>query len=144
MQDRLLWKDKTCPAPYLAHHELATEFIIVIIIIIVIIMQVLTIKQFARIHVHSYPYLIQIDHMLEALARQRGQPSQQQVLASAHTVDTKPHWTLLRAYHAELMANDDHIDVHIPFLKGVASQTSSGSEGSTDMTAEQGNIAGQI
>ncbi|DBB15330.1 TPA: hypothetical protein ACH3X3_003578 [Trebouxia sp. C0006] len=105
---------------------------------------VLTIKQFARIHVHSYPYLIQIDHMLEALARQRGQPSQQQVLASAHTVDTKPHWTLLRAYHAELMANDDHIDVHIPFLKGVASQTSSGSEGSTDMTVEQGNIAGQI
>ncbi|DBB02790.1 TPA: hypothetical protein ACH3X1_013622 [Trebouxia sp. C0004] len=105
---------------------------------------VLTIKQFAQIHVHSYPYLIQIDHMLEALARQRCQPSQQQILASAHTVDTKPHWTLLRAYHVELMANDDHINVHIPFLKGVASQTSSGSEGSTVMTEEPGKIAAQI
>ncbi|DBA98829.1 hypothetical protein WJX77_006737 [Trebouxia sp. C0004] len=104
---------------------------------------ILTIKQFAQIHVHSYPYLIQIDHMLEALSRQRHQPSQQQILASAHTVDTKPHWTLLRAYHAGLLANDDHIDVHIPFLKGVASQTSSGSEGSTVMAVEQGDSAGQ-
>ena len=105
------------------------------------VMQVLTIKQFAQIQVHSYPYLIQIDHMLEALARQRHQPSQQQVLASAHLVDTKPHWTLLRAYHAELMANADHIHVHLPFLKGVASQTSSGSEGSTVMAGERGDSA---
>lgn len=93
-------------------------------------------KQFAQLHVHSYPYLIQVDHMLEALAAQRNQPSQQQILASAHTVDTKPHWALMRSYHAELMSNDNHIHEHIPFLKGVASQNSSNSEGSTVMAVE--------
>jgi len=32
-QDRLLWRDKTCPARKLAHHELESVLIIIIIII---------------------------------------------------------------------------------------------------------------
>ncbi len=82
--------------------------------------------------------------MLEALARQCSEPSQQQVLASAHTVDTKPHWALLREYHTKLAANEDHIHEYVPFLKGVVSQSSSGSEGSTVLGVQQDKSSGEF
>ena len=100
-------------------------------------MQVLTIKQFALLHVHSYPNLIQLDAMIEALARQHNEPSQQQVLASAHTVDTKPHWIKLRHYHSHLAQNDNHIHEYIPFMRFMEKQTSSGSDVTILSAADQ-------
>ena len=90
--------------------------------------QVLTIKQFALLHVHSYPYLIQLNSLIEALARQHNEPNQQQVLATAHSVDTKPHWTKLRQYHNHLQGKEDHIHEYIPFVKFMEVQHSSGSD----------------
>ena len=109
-------------------------------VIAVFALQVLTIKQLALLNVHSYPYLCQIDPMLEALARHRNEPSMQEVLAVAHTVDTKPHWTLLREYHSKLKQNEDHMHEYIPFLTHAVSQNSSGSDGSTGMTLGEKNF----
>lgn len=92
-------------------------------------LQVLTIKQYATLYVQSYPHLIQTDCMLEALARERNEPTQQQILASAHTVDTRGHWANMRAYHAQL--TDDTMHTHVPFKAGVGATTSSGSEETT-------------
>ena len=75
--------------------------------------QVLSIKQYATLQVQAYPHLIQIDCMLEALARDRKEPSQQQILASAHTVDTGAHWANMRIYHAQLSNTSVH--VYVPF-----------------------------
>lgn len=106
-------------------------------ITVMLLLQVLTLKQFALLNVHSYPYLIQMDHMLGALARQQNEPSQRQILASAHTVDTKPHWALLHEYLSGLRQNEDHIHEYVPFLNRVTSQNSSGSDGSTLLSGEQ-------
>ena len=102
-----------------------------------LVAQVLTIKQFALLHVHSYPYLIQLDALIEALARQHNEPSQQQVLATAHSVDTKPHWAKLRQYHTHLQGNDDHIHEYIPFVKFMEVQHSSGSDATAIDAVEQ-------
>ena len=56
---------------------------------LVVCMQGLITKQFALLHVHSYPNLIQLDAMIERLAQQHNKHYQQQVLASTHPVDTR-------------------------------------------------------
>ena len=100
-------------------------------------LQVLTIKQIATLHVRSYPYLADTDCLLEALTRERGEPSQQQVLAAAHSVDTKVHWVKMRTYHAHL--TDDTQHVYVPFNDSVGLDGHrSGSEGTSALThAEQ-------
>lgn len=95
-------------------------------------MQVLTSKQLARLNVRSYPYLIDTEFMLEALARERGEPSQQQILAAAHSVDTKMHWANMRIYHAQL--EDSSVHQYVPFKDSVGVENSSGSEGTTALT----------
>lgn len=87
--------------------------------------------QLARLNVHAYPYLIDTEYMLEALARERGQPCQQQILASAHTVDTKVHWANMRIYHAQLEESETHPHVYVPFKDSVCLENSSGSEGTS-------------
>ncbi|KAL3136011.1 hypothetical protein ABBQ32_007048 [Trebouxia sp. C0010 RCD-2024] len=93
---------------------------------------VLTSKQLARLNVRSYPYLIDTEYMLEALARERGEPSQQQILAAAHSVDTKMHWANMRIYHAQL--EDSSVHQYVPFKDSVGVENSSGSEGTTAVT----------
>ena len=95
-------------------------------------LQVLTIKQIATLHVRSYPYLADTDCLLEALARERGEPSQQQVLAAAHSVDTKVHWVKMRTYHAHL--SEDTQQVYVPFKDSVGLDHRSGSEGNSALT----------
>lgn len=95
-------------------------------------LQVLTIKQIAKLHVSSYPYLADTDCLLDALARQRGEPSQQQVLAAAHCVDTKTHWVKMHTYHAHL--SDDTQHVYVPFKDSVGLENRSGSEGTSALT----------
>ena len=92
----------------------------------------MTIKQIATLHVSSYPYLADTDCLLEALARERGEPSQQQVLAAAHSVDTKSHWVKMRTYHAYL--SDDTQHVYVPFKGSVGLDNRSGSEGTSALT----------
>ena len=38
VQDRLPWRDKTCPARYLAYHELGSVSIIIVNIIIIMVL----------------------------------------------------------------------------------------------------------
>ncbi len=37
VQDRQLWRDKTCPAQFLAHHDLEIEFVSIISIVFIIV-----------------------------------------------------------------------------------------------------------
>ena len=99
---------------------------------ICVCLQVLTIKQIATLHVRSYPYFADTDCLLEALTREHGESSQQQVLAAAHTVDTKNHWVKMRTYHANL--TDDTQHVYVPFKDSADSDHRSGSEGTSALT----------
>ncbi len=68
-------------------------------------------KQFVPLQVHSYPHLVLLDHMIEAVVRQHNELSQLHVLAIAHIVATKPHWALLQEYNSGLTANKDLSDI---------------------------------
>jgi len=86
-------------------------------------LQVLTGRQHAMALVHAYPSLLRIDDMLDSLAVQQNEPSQVQLLADAHTVDTAPHCKDLYAYIDSL--SEGSIPHYVPFPR----RASSGSSG---------------
>ncbi|KAL0021049.1 hypothetical protein WJX79_001918 [Trebouxia sp. C0005] len=89
---------------------------------------VLTGRQHAMALVHAYPSLLRIDDMLDSLAVQQNEPSQLQLLADAHSVDTAPHCKDLYAYIDSL--SEASIPQYVPFPR-MASSGSSGA-GSSD------------
>lgn len=84
------------------------------------LLQVLTGVQHAMALVHAYPSLLHIDNLLDCLAAQHKEPSRQQLLAVAHTVDTAVHFESLYAYVSNL--REDQYPVYVPFSK-VPNQT---------------------
>ena len=83
-------------------------------------MQVFNGAQHAMAHVHAYPCLVSIDHLLDCLAAQQHQPTRQQLLATAHTVDTTAHWETLFMYVNDLREPD--YPVYKPFIKAAQIQ----------------------
>lgn len=83
---------------------------------------VLTGRQHAMALVHAYPSLLRFDDMLDSLAVQQNEPSQFQLLADAHTVDTAPHCKDLYAYIDSL--SEASIPHYVPFPRRASSQSS--------------------
>ena len=69
-------------------------------------LQVFTGVQHAMALVHAYPSLLVIDNLLDCLASQHNEPSRQQLLASAHVVDTTLHWDSLYPFVSNLREVD--------------------------------------
>lgn len=88
----------------------------------------LTGRQHAMALVLSFPSLLRIDDLLNCLAAQQNEPSQLQLLASAHTVDTTSHWNDLAAYIVSI--KDESIPMYLPFPKRAHSGSSG--NGSSD------------
>ena len=65
--------------------------------------------------VHSYPSLLGIDDLLDCLASQQNEPSRQEILASAHTVDATAHTQNLYYFINHLKEQD--YPVYKSFIK---------------------------
>ena len=76
-------------------------------------LQVFTAVQYAMAMVHAYPFLLNIDHLLDCLASKHNEPSRQELWASAHTVNTAVHCEDLCAYVNGL--REDDYPVYVPF-----------------------------
>lgn len=83
-----------------------------------LVLQVFTAIQHATAMVHAYPFLLNIDQLLDCLASQRGEATRLELLASAHTVNTASHWDRLYAYVNDLREVDYPVYVPYPKLSG--------------------------
>ena len=88
-------------------------------------MQVMTASQHATALVHSYPTLLDVDSMLDCLASQHNEPSGEELLPLAPSIDTTTHLKELDEYVNSLV--DDDWPVYKPFPK-LLSQLGAGTD----------------